>query len=62
MIYWLIIFIAFGAISYCLAYGIMKKYRISRKGFELFALFFLLIWASFLLGLYLSTCLKLPSV
>ena len=59
MIYWLIIFIAFTALSFCISYWIKNKYQIKQKGYELFALIYLLIWASFLLGLYLSTCLKL---
>ena len=58
MTYWLILFIAFTAISYCVSYAIRKKYDIRQKGTELFALIFLMIWTFFLLGLYLSTCLK----
>lgn len=59
VIYWIILLIAFTAVAFCISYGIKKKYDIPQKGFGLFTLIFLLIWASFLLGLYLSTCLKL---
>jgi hypothetical protein len=59
MIYWTIILIAFIALSYCISYAIKKKYHAKQKGYGLFALIFLLIWASLLLGLYLSTCLKI---
>jgi len=59
MIYWFIILIAFTSLSYCISYAIKKKFHIKQEGYGLFALIFLLIWASFLLGLYLSTCLKL---
>ena len=59
MTYWVIIGIAFIAVSFCYSYRIKKKYNIQDKNVEVFALTLIMIWLSFLLGLYLSTCLKI---
>jgi len=59
MTYWIIIAIAFIAVAFCFSYRITKKHKIRDSSSEIFGLALALIWLSFLLGLYLSDCLKI---
>ena len=59
MTYWIIIGITFVSVSFCFSYRIKKKYNIRDKDVEVFGLTLIMLWLTFLLGLYLSTCLKL---
>ena len=58
MTYWIIIAIAFIAVSYCFSYWIKKKYNIRHRGSGIAVITLIMLWTTFMLGLYLSTCLK----
>jgi len=59
MTYWIILGIAFIAVSYCFSYWIKKKYNSRNTDSVIAVVTLIMLWSTFMLGLYLSTCLKL---
>jgi hypothetical protein len=58
MTYWIILGITFIAVSYCFSHWIKKKYHIQDTVSGLAVITLMMLWSTFMLGLYLSTCLK----